>query len=226
MRIVRILIVLVAVGLLSAASASADSLPINNAGFETPALSASGYTFSIPGWNTAPAFRGNVGVFYPGAAQYPGGIPEGNNVAFSKGPWISQTLTSTLQPNTLYTLAVDVGYRSDNSVAPFIGYTISLLAGNTVIATSSTTTPAAGQWITSFASYTSLAADPLAGQPLQILLTVSNPNGGHQVNFDNVRLDATEASSALPPVTAVPEPGTLALLGTGLIGLARRLSRR
>jgi hypothetical protein len=222
-RLLRFMLVAMAAGALSMA-ASANPVSVNNAGFEMPTLSPGGWATYIPGWTTAPSFVGNVGEFYPGAAQYPGGVPEGNNVAFTKGPFIAQILTSTLAPGTIYTLTVDVGYRLDNRSSAFTGFTILLLAGNTVIASSSTGTPAAGNWISAIASYTSGAGDPLAGLPLQILLTVNNPDPW-QVNFDNVRLDATALPASQGPASAVPEPATLTLVGSGLLGLLRRRVR-
>lgn len=229
MKVTRILIVFLAAALLFSASALADSVTIANPGFEAVGLRPTGYVPYIPGWNTGTGFPAEaVGTFFPGAGQYPGGIPEGNNVAYTKGPWISQVLPTTLQPGLVYTLLVDVGYRLDNSSGPFTGYTISLLAGNTMIASSSAGTPTPGNFITALASFTALAGDPLIGQTLQILLTVNRPYP-YQINFDNVRLDA----SAIPdlqgpqtPASQVPEPGTLALIGTGLLGLIRRAYRR
>jgi hapalindole biogenesis HpiC1 cyclase-like protein/PEP-CTERM motif-containing protein len=218
------MIVVMAAGALSLA-VSANPVAVSNPGFELPALNPTGWVSYIPGWTTGPAWiPDSVGVFYPSAAQYPGGIPDGNNVAFSKGPFIAQILTSTLLPSTIYTLTVDVGYRLDDSSGRFTGFTILLLAGNTVIASSSTGTPAAGNWISAVAAYTSSAADPLAGLPLQILLTVNNPYP-YQVNFDNVHLDATALPPPLGSTAPIPEPGTLVLVGSGLLGFLRRRVR-
>ncbi|HEV8384316.1 MAG TPA: PEP-CTERM sorting domain-containing protein [Candidatus Acidoferrales bacterium] len=228
MKSIRNLLISFGVALIFSASASATPVNITNAGFETPALGAGGFVFGVPGWTVGPGgIISSAGVFRPGASQYPGGVPEGTNVAYTKGPWLSQVLTATLQPNTIYTLTVDVGYRLDESSHPFTGFTISLLAGNTIIASSSTGTPSAGQWIAAFASATSLAGNPLLGQPLQILLTVNSPLPW-QVNFDNVRLDATAIQSPQIPSSQVPEPASFALLGTGLLALIgrRRAARR
>ena len=223
MKFLRFMLIAMAAGLLAVA-ASANPVSVTNPGFENPTLNPGGWVGSIPGWTMGPAVAGSVGEFYPGAAQYPGGIPEGNNVAFTKGASISQILTTTLQPNTVYALSVAGGYRLDNANLPFVGFTIWLMAGNTVIANASSGSQAPGTWSTVFASYTSGANDPLAGLALQILLTVNNPNG-RQVNFDNVQLDATGAPRSQVPVSGVPEPGTIALVGTGLIGFLRRRFR-
>ena len=229
MKIARILLIVWAVGLV-AAPAWADTIPVNNAGFEAPAMPVTGFVGYIPNWTTASWLPDSVGVFHPGAGQYLGGIPEGNNVAFTKGPWISQVLTTTLQSGFIYTLMVDVGYRLDNSSGAFTGYTVALLAGNTVIASTSSGVPSPGGWITAIASYNALNSDPLAGQPLQIVLSVNQPYP-YQVNFDNVRLDGLDSSAPPPlnpltPVAPVPEPGTFALLFTGLAGIVSRKLRR
>lgn len=206
-------------------AASANPVSVTNPGFELPVLQPTGWTTYIPGWTTGSGNPGSVGEFYPTAAQYPGGIPGGNNVAFSKAPWISQTLTTALQSSTVYTLSVNGGFRLDNGSLPFVGFTIWLMAGNTVLASTSSGPTSAGTWSTVFASYTSAANDPLAGLALQILLTVNNPNAGRQVNFDNVQLDATGLPRSQSPVSEVPEPATLALVGSGLLGLLRKRFR-
>ncbi len=77
--------------------------------------------------------------------------------------------------------------------------------------------PGEGQFKESTLSFTSGSNDLLAGQNLGIRLVNLNSATGIEVNFDNVRLDAT----------AVPEPGSISLfaLSMGLIYVRRRISR-
>jgi hypothetical protein len=206
------LIVPAILGLTSALAggARADFLPIVNAGFEEPLLSDGSFTFTIPGWTGSE----RSGVFNPGAGQYPGGVPEGQNVAFTEDDddFVSQVLSSTLAADTTYTLMMFVGNRLDFG---FPGYLIELRAGGVLLAQDANTlAPADGQFLLSTISFTSTAASPGLGQALEVRFL-----SGSQANFDDVRLDATAT------VRAVPEPGSLALLGGGslaLLGHARR----
>jgi hypothetical protein len=184
-------------------------IPVTNAGFESDVLAPGGFTSNTfaTGWTCTPVGGPtDCGVFRPQAAQYPGGAPEGVNVAYSNGGTITQNLAATLALNTTYTLSVDVGKRLDMG---FTSYLIELLAGSTVIASDNTTlNPAAGTFLLSTRTYNSGAANILAGQTLSILL---RGNAGGQPDFDAVALNAV--------VSAVPEPGpaTLCLIGLGLI---------
>jgi hypothetical protein len=104
---------------------------------------------------------------------------------------ISQTLSDTLQPNTTYTLSVDVGRRTGFTQE---AYTISLSAGAALIAsTSGAQNSLPAGWTTVTATYTS-PGSVTAGQALKIQITGNGP----QTMFDNVRLDAT----AIPPSDA------------------------
>jgi hapalindole H/12-epi-hapalindole U/12-epi-fischerindole U synthase len=132
-----------------------------------------------------------------------------------------QTLSATLQTNTLYTLTVEVGNMAIDSspsnnfaFTGFPGYRVDLLAAGQVIASDNNTLLLAeGTFRTSQFSLSVGASHVLAGQSLGIRLVNLNAGPGIEVNFDDVRLDAT----------AIPEPGTFAsLLGVATLALAVR----
>jgi hypothetical protein len=169
-----------------------------------------------------------VGIGRTQAISLPGGPPDGVNNAFVNLPpasvgigngvvGLTQTLTSTLTPNTTYTLKVDVGNLQSfilNGNAydfnGFPGYRAEILAGGDVLAVDNNTlTPAEGKFLTSVVSYTASSNDPNIGKPLQIRLINIDTGPGTEVDFDNVQLDATD----------VPEPtSTLGFLVVGAVG--------
>jgi hypothetical protein len=137
-------------------------------------------------------------------------VPDGNQVAYSNGGTIAQTLSAVLQPNTRYTLSAYIGRRK---VLTFPANNIRLLAGGNLVSSNSVT-PAAGTFERVTVSYTSGGIDdPLIGKPLEIYLS----SFGAQANFDNVTLDASP----------IPEPSAiLGLLGFGLLGIASKLRQK
>ena len=225
-------------------AARAELLTIQNAGFEAPFLADNSFNVSAPGpagWSAYGTINHNnrsIGAVNPtGSTLYPGGAPEGRNVGvvfLMDNPGnqsqfagiesgLVQTLAATLQTNTRYTLTVDVGNMApdpspNNAFAftGFPGYRVDLLAGGQVIASDNNTLlPAEGTFLTSQFSLSIGATHVLSGQSLGIRLVNLNAAPGIEVNFDEVRLDAT----------AIPEPTTFAsLLGTATLALA--LSRR
>ena len=200
-------------GLLSLSqTAKANSLTIINQGFESPIVADGGYTSgSIPGWITA----GVAGVFNPPASQFPGEAPEGQNVSFSQGPVISQSLSDVLTANTVYTLEVEVGSPSTQS---FPGYSVQLRAGGSVLAEDNNAlSPLLGTFATSVVTFTADTINPHLGQFLEIVIS----SRGAETDFDNVRLTAI-------PVATVPEPATAWFFGLGLCSLLgyRFASRR
>lgn len=202
----------------------AASIFIANHSFETPVITdLSGILdtgMSTTGnWTFAGAM--NQGFINPGVGEndVPGfwygpspTLPNGNQVAWSNGGTISQTLSATLQANTKYTLGAFVGRRFGEN---FPGYNIQLLAGTTVLASSgSSVTPTAGTFAPVTVSYTSGSSGSLIGQALKISLTSSS---GSQTNFDLITLDASP----------IPEPSAmLGLLGFGLLGIASKLRQK
>lgn len=204
------LIIVVAIALMAGSvdrSLATQLLTIdNNPGFENLIVSdgswVNGYG-SIPGWDILPTSdnRYKAGTYNPTGVQYTGGS---DNVAFSNGSTIYQLLPYNLTAGHLYTLSVEVGDRLDT---PFPGYSIGLWAGDSPITPNSYNfpTPANGAFATATWTYLALSS----GGQLEIRL-LSN---GVQTNFDNVSL--TNQNHA-----AVPEPATLLLLGSGLLGTA------
>ena len=208
-----------AVGLCLCLSGGAwgDSVPIQNASFETtsPLIApCSGpetclYNFGpIPGWS----ITGATGSFQPSSAYLSLPLPDGSILAYTNGGSISQTLTGiSLLANSTYTLSVDVGRRFDVVAA---NYSISLYDGSTALCTTggSNASVTAGSFIDATLSCTTGASVP-AGF-LGIVLT----GDGRQIDFDNVRLD----------VVSTPEPSVLVLMLTalGAVGLLFARSRR
>ena len=194
-------------------------LTVANNSFEAPVVTAQSgsvvATGIVGGWTFAGGSQGffnpSLGeTFSPGFGYGPSPVlPNGNQVAYSNGGTISQTLSATLQTNTVYTLGVHVGRRQ---TVPFAGYNIQLYAGSNLLASNSSVIPAAGTFAPVTVSYTSgISVTP--GQALEIRLT----SNGVQTNFDNITLDAA----------SIPEPSAiLGLLGFGLLGIASKLRQK
>jgi hypothetical protein len=196
-------------------------LTVANNSFETPVITnPSGFnssTGSVGGWTFT---GGQQGFANPVAAHNAGGswygpsptIPNGNQVAWSNGGTISQTLSATLQTNTVYTLGAFVGNRLSLN---FPGYNIGLYAGGNLLASNSGVTPADGTFAPVTVSYTSgISVTP--GQALEIRLTSQTVTNA-QTNFDLITLDAA----------SIPEPSAiLGLLGFGLLGIASTLKQK
>lgn len=145
---------------------------------------------------------------------------------------LSQVLTATLQANTAYVLQVEIGnIASGEAVSTeffnldgFPGYRVDLIAGDPeaggVILDQDLNTLAGsiaeGAFATSTVSFTTGAAHSHLGQQLMIRLVNLNvvdplfPNADLEVDFDDVRLDAT----------VVPIPPSLPLLAGAIAGLA------
>ncbi|MBC8041385.1 MAG: PEP-CTERM sorting domain-containing protein [Opitutaceae bacterium] len=221
-------------------SARAELLTVQNAGFETLFLADNTFNVASPGpagWSAYGTINHNnrsIGAVNPtGSLLYPGGAPQGRNVgvvflldnASNQSQFagiesgLVQTLSATLQTNTHYTLTVEVGNMANDPATTnafvftgFPGYRVDLLAGGQVIASDNNSLlPSEGTFLTSQFSLSIGASHVLAGQTLGIRLVNLNAGPGIEVNFDNVRLDAT----------AIPEPATVAsLFGTGTLALA------
>ncbi len=193
------------------------SLTIANPSFETPVIAVGAFaTNAAPvGWTVFGSIdfaNRAIGVLRPASTTlYSVAVPDGNNVGvaflldnsanqaqFANSPaGLQQTLASTLQVRTTYTLLVSVGNIANDVNAPyafggFPMYRVELLAGGVVLASDNNTLlPGEGQFLTSTVTLPVGATHAQAGQLLGIRLVNLNGAGGIEVNFDNVRLIAT-----------------------------------
>ncbi len=208
MRLLRIL-AFSSLCVLFASVAFADSIPVSDPSFETlpnsplssPCGTGCSYQYetgSFDGWTFT-----DGGLFQPGQGQtiYFNSIPDGSTVAFANGSGsISQMLSVTVQPDTTYTLEVDLGRRKDLGFAG----TAELLIGGQIFQASGVEPPS-GDWSTYTATFTCDSNCSQVGDSIEIMLLSS----GLQGDFDNVRM-----------FSSVPEPATISMLMLGLIGLA------
>jgi hypothetical protein len=197
--------------------ASAGPISIVNPSFEAPALAPgtfnSGAGGPITGWTNT----GFSGVFYPIIGFNFFSIPDGHQTAVIASGTVSQVLSAALLNSTTYTLQVDVGARLDCCTLP--AYAVQLWAGPTLLSTAPIVSPAPGNFLTATAAYTSLAADPSAGQALSIVL---NSVSGSQVNFDNVRLNSSSTASGVPE----PVPSVLILASLCALLAGKRMTAK
>lgn len=226
------------------APARAVPITIVNPSFENPDTGTSGFSNNVvnnwTGTCSGSCASFSYGVYSPvSPTQYEIGlnglasphiVPDQDQAAYiSASATLSQTLTTTLTNSTTYSLSVWVGNRKDFTGFPST-LSIQLLAGATVAQSLALTAlPGEGLWKQYTLTYTSGAADPLAGQLLGIaLVDGTGGSSAPQVNFDLVTLNAETATTAAPLATA-PEPMTIALFGAALIGFGavrRRFAAR
>src|SRR5260370_19744724 len=171
---------------------------------------------------------------------------EGNIAAASNGNVIYQTLNSALQPNTTYTLSVEVGHRLDVQEQ---GYYFELDTGTNffsrnILARASTASnipsinsPAPthisnqfnGLFFPVSLPFTTGANTTGLGQPLMISLGVP----ATQTLVDDVRLHASPVRRPAPGPTdgggtaaGAPEPSSISLLAIGVVLPARGSERK
>jgi len=195
--------------------ASPTMITVSNAGFEDPVLAADDWSWlEVSGWTWVGGE--GPGIWHVTSADFdPVVAPEGQNVLYTEnavgdGGGVAQVLTATFAADTDYTLTVEVG---NSNYYYFAGYSVQLLAGETVIAEDNDTLwPDYMSWATSTVQYTYDPADSaLVGQPLEIrLLNLgldkdSPPDNTVGVEFDNVTLSSE--GGAEPGVTIPVEEG-------------------
>ena len=209
--------------------ARAEFLSVSNHSFESPAVAAGAFKVASPppGWSVfgsvlVSGWR-SVGVVNPNTTLlYLDPVPHGSNVAVVfLGPTYSniptglfQQLTTTLQARTSYTLTVAVGNIANDPTPPhnafdfagFPGYRVELLAGEFVVAADDNSLlPGEGRFVTSVVQVAVGSTHTNIGLPLGIRLINLDAAPGIEVNFDDVRLDATPMPD--PEITIVSEEG-------------------
>ncbi|MGD0301466.1 MAG: hypothetical protein ABSE86_30685 [Bryobacteraceae bacterium] len=234
--------------------AQADTLTILNPSFEANVLACSpgpgcATDDTLTDWTASTAnpsgFSGggvafnNFGVYKPGTGQYPGGVPDGVNVAYLStnvfNISISQVLGSDLKANDTYTLTGFVGIRKDTSVIPpgigDFGYNVALDANGTVLTSlvnegevNAFLTP--GTFVPFTVTFNSGSSPAQLGKALEIVLT--DDGSGNQfepseMDFDKLSLTDTSQSGG---GSTVPEPALGGVLAAAVLGICAIHRRR
>lgn len=205
---------------LGASLACAQTITIQNSGFETATLATGGYQCNLIAGSLVYPTAGTLGNWtaYSTTAnaaagaeftglQYPAWTNKwwtGTDFAYlqidSAGSvWLAQTLAATLQSNTTYTLSAIVARPLDTAPpgAARYNYALELWAGTTLLGSASNLT---GMPVNTSATdsliYSSGANNLLVGQPLTIILAATGLDGVNTIGFfDNISLTASGANA-------------------------------
>jgi PEP-CTERM motif len=143
------------------------------------------------------------------------GFPDGTQHGYVNFGFIFQDVPATLTAGTTYTLTAFLGRRTDNSGALDV-IELDTVAG-TVLASSGIIIPPLGDFQSSSLSFTATTGDPNLGQQMRIVFR-TEPLTAHaqgQLDVDQVSL-----------LSSVPEPSSIALMGSGFLSLLVYVRRR
>lgn len=235
-RFLRLALAFSILAALASALRAQTVIVITNADFETDGL-ADGTFSNSPGvyptgWSSfnEGISGGYFGYYNPDNSAYSGtagsgvtGTMAGPNVFYFgsavDGEGIQQALSTHFAADTDYTLTVAVGMRSAGaSNTATAALKMELLAGSTVIASSTVRNSVADSFADFSLTYSSAESgatfSSLIGEALTIRFKESDSTYSGEMDIDNVRLTSS--------MTSVPEPSTYALMLAGglLLGLA------
>lgn len=184
----------------SAGGASAVSVAIMNAGFETDVTPS--FTNSAPtGWSLSGSGGGSWNINDAPLGFWTSTAPEGKQIGWiapaplpGASASLSQTLSDVLIANSVYTLAGSVGHPIGfgSTPNPDTVYAVELYAGINLLASTSGTGPEGS--FTTFSLNFDSTGSVFVGQTLSIRLSSNQP----QTGWDAISLDYT--------VMAVPTP--------------------
>jgi hypothetical protein len=210
-------------------SLHAANIPIANNSFEIPALAPDGFTqypTAVPGWTSLSLgsnFDG-VGVEYPVVLA----APDGNQSAYiNNAAGLSQVLTGVeLAPDTTYTLSAWLAALTP-TYPPGTDYSVSLLAGSTVLASVVPVALNDTSWQDLTATYTTTGTVLPGDLQIQIEdLDLNSAQPGQSpssIDVDDVTLTATPVSTPAPDAGSAL--GLLTLSVSGLAILRRRFAK-
>lgn len=165
---------------------------LENNSFESPALEDGSATGSMDSWSATPG----AGVRNPPGSSYDL-IPQGDNLAFAgPGASLSQVLMSHLAAEHNYRLEARIGRSRDGAYPSATPPDVFFRAGGQKLVpeTSSSPTPAAGEFALWRRDYRIAAGHPLVGQPVEVVLEGGSAGGSPcQVDFDLVEVFTTVA---------------------------------
>jgi len=196
--------------LLTAAFASADTIQLGSYGTGQPTMGNQNTALVFTGTPSTTYDIGNGGIWTAAlsgsswVSQNPGNAPGGNNV----------------EPNGIYQFTTTFNLTNAN-------YSGSIM----VMADDTTDVWLNGNLVQTFAgggNSTCQISQPNCIVPLSVALPFGDFLTGTNTltfNVHQIKLDA-EGLDFAGSVSTVPEPGSLMLLGTGLLGLAGELTRR